>query len=104
MPLTLQPLAKNASGHGMRDCSEKFAPLLSNAGIDLLLCGHTHQFNIIKPQKGVTSFPVIVGGAPVSGKNLEKTTYTLVEVDKSGIHCSLKKADGSIIQELTIAK
>ena len=104
MPLTLQPLAKNASGHGMRDCSEKFAPLLSNAGIDLLLCGHTHQFSVIQPQKGVTSFPVIVGGAPVSGKNLEKTTYTLVEVDKSGIHCSLKKADGSIIQELTIAK
>jgi predicted phosphodiesterase len=104
MPLTLEPSAENTSGHGMRDCSEKFAPILSNAGVDLLLCGHTHQFSIIKPQKGLTSFPIIIGGAPVNGNDLEKTTYTLVEVDKSGIHCSLKKANGNIIEELTIAK
>ena len=88
----------------MRDCSEKFAPILNNAGVDLLLSGHTHQYSIIKPQKELTSFPIIVGGAPISGKNLEKTTYTLVEVDKSGIHCSLKKANGDIIEQVTIAK
>jgi predicted MPP superfamily phosphohydrolase len=104
MPITLEPSADNPSGHGMRDCSEKFAPILSNAGVDLLLSGHTHQYSIIKPQKGLTSYPVIVGGAPVSGNNLDKTTYTLVEVDKSGIHCSLKKANGSIIEKVTITK
>jgi len=104
MPITLHPPEENIAGHGFIDCSKKFAPILNEAGIDLLLAGHTHQFKVIHPQKGVTSFPIIIGGAPVSGKDTEKTTYTLVEVDKSGINCFLKKVNGDIIEEVKIAK
>ncbi|HEY3390516.1 MAG TPA: metallophosphoesterase, partial [Prolixibacteraceae bacterium] len=104
MPVTLKPMEDNVAGHGVNDCSEKFAPILNAAKVDLLLAGHTHQYKVIRPQKGVTSFPVIIGGAPVSGTNLEKTTYTLVEVDKSGLRCFLKKANGDVIEEVKIAK
>lgn len=102
MPVTLQPSEDNLARHGMEDCSEKFAPILNNAGVDLLLAGHTHQFKVIRPKKGVTNFPVIVGGGPVSGEDLSKTTYTLVEVGKSGIRCLLKKANGEVIEEVKI--
>lgn len=104
MPVTLLPREKSIAGHGMADCSEKFASILNDAGVDLLLAGHTHRYSVIRPEKGVTRFPVIVGGAPVSGKDTDKTTYTLVEVDKSGITCLLKKANGEIIEEVKIKK
>jgi UDP-2,3-diacylglucosamine pyrophosphatase LpxH len=104
MPVTLRPPEENIAGHGMADCSKKFAPVLNNAGVDLLLAGHTHKFAVIRPQKGVTRFPIIVGGAPVSGKDTEKTTYTLVEVGKSGITCFLKKVNGEVIGEVKIGK
>ena len=104
MPITLQPQVEGKTGHGPADCSAKFAPILNKAGVDLLLAGHTHQFKVIHPQKGVTSFPIITGGAPVSGNDLSKTTYTLVEMGKSGITCFLKKANGDIIEEVKIKK
>ncbi|MCX6236643.1 MAG: FN3 domain-containing metallophosphoesterase family protein [Bacteroidia bacterium] len=104
MPITLQPQGEDKIGNGPADCSAKFAPILNKAGVDLLLAGHTHQFAVIHPQKGVTNFPVIVGGAPVSGNDQTKTTYTLVEVGKSGITCFLKKVNGDVIEEVKIKK
>jgi len=104
MPITLQPSANKIAAHGMTDCSEKFGPILNKAGIDLLLAGHTHQFKVIAPQKGVTTFPVVVGGAPVKEKDQTNTTYTIIEVGKSGITCSLKKANGNVIEKFMITK
>lgn len=104
MPITFKPPFNSTSKHGMADCSNKFAPILNHAGIDLLMAGHTHQFKVIRPQKGVTNFPIIVGGGPVTGKILDNTTYSLVEIDKSGIHCFLKKANGDVIEEVKIVK
>jgi 2',3'-cyclic-nucleotide 2'-phosphodiesterase (5'-nucleotidase family) len=104
MPVTLQPAEENATGYGLADCSKKFASILNDAKVDLLLAGHTHQFKVIYPRKGLTSFPIIVGGAPVSGNNREKTTYTLVEADQSGIRCFLKKENGDVIEVVKIAK
>ena len=104
MPVTLQPAEENATGYGLADCSKKFASILNVAKVDLLLAGHTHQFKVIYPRKGLTSFPIVVGGAPVSGNNREKTTYTLVEADQSGIRCFLKKVNGDVIEEVKIAK
>lgn len=104
MPITLQPPGESISNHGLVDCSQKFAPILNDTDIDLLLAGHTHKYRVIRPQKGVTSFPIIVGGAPVSDKDTEKTTYTLIGVEKSGITCFLKKANGEVIEEVKINK
>jgi predicted phosphodiesterase len=104
MPVTLQPEAEDKIGHGPADCCVKFAPILNSAGVDLLLSGHTHQFKVIALQKGVTSFPVIIGGAPVTENDQTKSTYTLVEVNKSGITCFLKKINGDIIEEIKIKK
>jgi len=104
MPVTLQPPADGIAVHGIVDCSQKFAPILNKARVDLLLAGHTHKFAVIRPQKGITNFPIIVGGGPVNGKDNEKTTYTLVEVSKTGVNCFLKKINGDVIEMVKIKK
>ena len=45
-----------------------------------------------------------MGGAPLSDKDQTKTTYTLVEVSKTGIKCYLKKVNGEVIEEVKIGK
>ena len=100
MPISLQPGAEEKTGHGPYDCSMKFAPILNKVKIDLLLAGHTHRFKVTHPEKGVTNFPLVTGGGPYNEKDPGKTTYTLVEVSKSGIKCFLKKVNGEVIEEV----
>lgn len=102
MPIVLSFDGKQFQGHGIKDCSEKFAPLLNKSRVDLLLCGHTHAYTIVRPTKGKTNFPIIVGGAPFSDKNINKTTYTLVEINKSILTATLKKANGDVIDKVIV--
>ncbi|MBR4756495.1 MAG: metallophosphoesterase, partial [Bacteroidales bacterium] len=44
---------------GNRVVAEKFVPLLNEAGIDLMLCAHIHQYRYYEPGKVNTKFPVI---------------------------------------------
>ena len=52
----------------------------------------------------MTNFPIVIGGAPVSGNNTGLTTYTQVIVDQSEIRCFLKKVNGDVIEEVKIVK
>ena len=90
MPLKLKPGKDTDEDHGVYDCSMKFAPILNKAGIDLLLCGHTHKYEVIKAGKETNKFPVIVGGRYFDQKNPQKTTYTKVIVSPKGITAVLK--------------
>lgn len=45
--------------HGEEETRKKFIPLLNEAGIDVMLCGHLHRYIRQSPQTGV-DFPVIV--------------------------------------------
>jgi len=45
--------------HGEEEMASKFVPLLNEAKVDVMLCGHLHQYVNRKPGNGVT-FPVIV--------------------------------------------
>jgi 3',5'-cyclic AMP phosphodiesterase CpdA len=55
--------------HGSIDLGEKVLPLLNDAGIDIMLCGHLHT-HLIQPAGTVCRFPVIVN----SNENLLKVT------------------------------
>jgi UDP-2,3-diacylglucosamine pyrophosphatase LpxH len=102
MPVVLNFDGKQFSGYGIKECSEKFATLLNDSGVDLLLCGHTHAFKVVRPKKGVTNFPIIVGGAPVSDQTMNKTTYTLVEINRNILTASLKRANGEVIDKVEV--
>ena len=103
MPVYLNSEGSDAEGYGIKDCSQKFAALLNDAGADILLCGHTHKYSMIKPKKGVNNFPIVMGGAPVgANNNLDKSTYTIVEVNKNILTATLKKANGDIIDKVEL--
>lgn len=44
---------------GENEIAAKFVPLLNEAGIDVMLCGHLHKYMNLKPANGI-NFPVIV--------------------------------------------
>ena len=104
MPVKLNPGKDDGESHGVYECSAKFAPILNKAGIDLLLCGHTHKYEVMKQGKNTNKFPVIVGGGYMTEKNPERTTYTKVEVSKKKITAILKRYDGEILDKVVIEK
>lgn len=44
--------------HGNQEIAEKFVPLLSNAGVDVMLCGHLHR-HVYKKAGDGQNFPII---------------------------------------------
>lgn len=54
---------KEGSWTGWQDAIDKFLPVLRGAGVDLLVAGHTHQFEYYPAGTSGTDFPVVVQGA-----------------------------------------
>lgn len=48
--------------HGPLDIKRKLVPVLNEAGIDIMLCGHTHRFAYIEPDGEELKFPVFING------------------------------------------
>ena len=53
----IQPDAN--SWFGNKVVAEKFVPMLNEAGIDLMLCGHIHQYKYYEPGTTNAKFPVV---------------------------------------------
>jgi predicted phosphodiesterase len=49
-------------GHGGKDLTEKWGPILNAAGIDMVISGHTHRYTRIEPREDLNSFPVLILG------------------------------------------
>ena len=47
--------------HGTKDVVRKFTPILNNADIDVMLCGHTHNYTFIeKGEDPAINFPILI--------------------------------------------
>ncbi len=47
--------------HGTKDVIRKFTPILNNANIDVMLCGHTHNYTFIeKGEDPAVNFPILI--------------------------------------------
>ena len=57
----------------------KFVPLLDKAGIDVMFCGHLHQYIKKEPQPG-TNFPIIVNANNFVVKAVAKENGLKIEV------------------------
>ncbi|MDR1343287.1 MAG: metallophosphoesterase [Prevotellaceae bacterium] len=49
--------------HGTNEVRDKFLPVLKNAGITLMLCGHTHQYGYAEPDMQQHDFPVLINAS-----------------------------------------
>ena len=80
--------------HGAREVLNKFVPLLNEAGIDLMLCGHQHSHSQRKADNQV-KFPVLVN----SHNTIVKATATEKSLVLEVLHL-----DGNLRDRMTINK
>ncbi len=74
--------------HGLIDVKEKFLPMLNEAGIDLMLSGHFHQFSHTAPGERGTNFPILI--------NSNKDVLD-VDVDSDRIKVDVCDVSGKIL-------
>ena len=72
------------SWFGNRVVAEKFVPMLNDAGIDLMICGHIHQYRYYEPGKTNAKFPVLCN------KNRE---LMISDIDKDRIKLTFYNPD-----------
>ncbi|MDR3194393.1 MAG: metallophosphoesterase [Tannerella sp.] len=70
--------------HGSIDVREKFLPILNNAGITAMFCGHTHRYNCLEAGSQ-HDFPILINAT---------NTALEVRADKAGMTVSRKDTDG----------
>lgn len=81
---------------GNRNVCELFVPILNEAGIDLMICGHIHRYRFDEPGSGMSpaAFPVWVNA------NVERLEVTLAP--GRSIELRSFSPDGSLTHEMTL--
>jgi hypothetical protein len=72
-------------GHGQADCRARWGSMLSAAGLDLHIAGHTHRADWVEPAEAANTFPVAVGGGSARGSN----TLTRVNVSPDALEVTV---------------
>ncbi len=85
------PVFHSGEGHGSLHCRELFNPLFNKAGIDLMICGHTHRYGVHAPDKATHNYPLIIGGGPKEGRR----TLIKVKTDRKQLQLQMLGDDGS---------
>lgn len=81
--------------YGVREVDRLFTPILNNAGIDLMLCGHLHRLQYIEPGKQGNNFPILI--------NSNKYRADLTATGKN-IDINIIDKDGKKIQNYHLSK
>lgn len=87
------PPFSEGKGHGGKDITEKWGPVLNKANIDIVISGHTHRFARIKPREEKNKFPILVIGQDM-----------ILKTDVSDKHLSLSVNDkeGKLVDKFLI--
>ncbi|MDR1633123.1 MAG: metallophosphoesterase family protein [Dysgonamonadaceae bacterium] len=71
--------------HGSLDIQRKFLPLLNNAGITIMFCGHTHLYKYFEPNAGLHDFPILINAHNTSLEvKVTKNEMSIKRKDTSG--------------------
>ncbi|HVW62790.1 MAG TPA: FN3 domain-containing metallophosphoesterase family protein [Puia sp.] len=92
------PLYNAGEWHGTVHCREVWGDILNDAGIDLMISGHTHVYGIHPAEKGKHNYPIVIGGGPKDGKR------TIIRVKADGEALKLEMLDdaGKMVGELKV--
>lgn len=88
----MPPLPDEDLWHGQAEVAEKFVPILNEAGVDVMLCGHLHQYFNNKPTEKVR-FPVIDNSSNTVLKGV-------VQEDK--LYLEIKNMNGDLVDKIYI--
>ena len=81
--------------HGTKEVERLFMPILNEAGIDLMLCGHLHRHSYINKGEVNNNFPVLINS------NLWKAELA---VHSGGLKINMIDASGKVMKEYVIKK
>lgn len=81
--------------HGEMEMRGKIMPLLNEAGVDLMISGHTHRYAFIDKNTEGNKFPIIV---------LSNNSRMDLTIDKSGIRAKTIDVNKKVLSELTFTK
>lgn len=71
--------------HGTLEIQEKFIPILNQANINLMICGHTHRHSYHKPGETPCNFPILVNSnLHVLDVHTTPTEITIDIIDGNG--------------------
>jgi len=91
--LVHMPPRQSDDWRGQTDMNNKWRPLLNRGKIDLLISGHTHKYSVLEPEKGIRSYPMIIGGAPKDGE----ATVIRVDASKKKLEVTMTRNDGEVV-------
>jgi len=77
--------------HGDMEMREKITPVLNEAGIDLMISGHTHRYAFIDKNAEGNKFPIIV---------MNNNCRMDLTIDKTGIRAKTTDINKKVLSEL----
>lgn len=83
------------SWYGSREVARLFMPILNDAGIDVMLCGHMHEYHRLQPKSGEFNFPIIVNS---------NDTLLLGSADGKGLNIKITGVDGKLVDEVSLQR
>lgn len=86
-PISLHD-ASYDENHGARHITELFMPILNSAGIDLMICGHTHWSKFIEKGQEGNNFPIVID---------DNKSASFVTSSQKGIEVVTKNINGEVI-------
>jgi acid phosphatase type 7 len=81
--------------HGTLHVRKLFVPILNKAGIDLMVCGHTHSYSFVPRNEAENNFPIIIS---------DNTSRLELHIDESGIKAIRVDAASNILSGVAIDK
>jgi len=81
--------------YGVKEVDRLYTPILNEAGIDIMLCGHLHRLQYIHPGKQGNKFPILI--------NSNKHRVDLIANTK-GININVMDKDGKKIESYNLPK
>lgn len=81
--------------HGDMEMQQKITPVLNEAGIDLMISGHTHRYAYVEKNAEGNKFPILVLG---------NNCRTELTIDKNGIKAKTTDISKKVLSELSFTK
>lgn len=98
LPLWFEhPKLPNNRFKGHLFCREQWAPTLIEAGVKLVISGHTHDY-VWMPAKEGQPISQLVGGAP----NPKYATFIQGTATKTALKLKMTKLDGTVLNDITL--
>ena len=85
----------NTTWHGPLEVKKHFLPVLNEAGVDLMICGHLHAYHYIPAGESDCSFPVLI--------NSNDASVSIRATSKS-LNFKVQNAQKELVKEATLTK